>query len=55
MMTQAKTPINFDRDAAIQALRSGQNLNDKDGIFTPLIKQLTEAVLKAELEAHPVR
>lgn len=42
----------FDFDKALAALRNGQDLTGKDGILTPLIKQLTEAALKAELEAH---
>ncbi len=42
----------FDFNKALDALRSGQNLTGKDGILTPLIKQLTEAALQAELEAH---
>ncbi len=29
----------FDFQAAVNALRSGQNLNGEDGILTPLIKQ----------------
>ena len=44
--------IDFDFDEAIKALRSGQGLNGKDGILTPLIKQLTEAALSAELDQH---
>lgn len=44
--------INFDMEAAIEALRGGKDLSGKDGILTPLIKQLTEAALQAELEAH---
>jgi transposase-like protein len=44
--------INFDMDAAIQALREGKDLSGKDGIFTPLIKQLTEAAMQAELDEH---
>lgn len=47
-----KDKINFDMEAAIQALREGKDLGGKDGIFTPLIKQLTEAAMQAELEAH---
>ncbi len=47
-----KDKINFDMEAAIQALREGKDLSGKDGIFTPLIKQLTEAAMQAELEAH---
>ncbi|MCS6229993.1 IS256 family transposase, partial [Shewanella baltica] len=46
------TAPTFDINAAIQALREGQDLTGKDGILTPLIKQLTEAALNAELEEH---
>jgi len=42
----------FDFDEALAALQNGQDLTGKDGILTPLIKQLTEAALKAELESH---
>lgn len=42
----------FDFNKAVEALKNGQDLNGKDGILTPLIKQLTEAALKAELDAH---
>src|SRR5690606_30803501 len=42
----------FDMQAAIQALRDGKGLSGKDGILTPLIKQLTEAAMQAELEQH---
>jgi transposase-like protein len=47
-----KDKINFDMDAALQALRDGKGLSGKDGILTPLIKQLTEAAMQAELEEH---
>lgn len=43
---------NFDMEAALKALREGKDLTGKDGILTPLIKQLTEAALSAELDAH---
>ena len=49
-MTQSKIP--FDMEAALKALREGQDLTGKDGILTPLIKQLTEAAMQAELEEH---
>jgi transposase-like protein len=39
-------------DAAIAALKAGKGLTGKDGILTPLIKQLTEAAMQAELEQH---
>ena len=42
----------FDFDKALAALQNGQDPTGKDGILTPLIKQLTEAALKAEFEAH---
>lgn len=46
------TKPTFDMDAALQALREGKDLTGKDGILTPLIKQLTEAAMQAELEDH---
>jgi transposase-like protein len=42
----------FDFEQAIQGLREGKNLTGKDGILTPLIKQLTEAALQAEINTH---
>ena len=42
----------FDFEKALQDLQSGKELTGKNGILTPLIKQLTEAALKAELEQH---
>ncbi len=45
-----KKPFNFEQ--ALEDLQSGKQLIGKDGILTPLIKQLTEAALKAELEQH---
>lgn len=47
-----KHDIQFDMEEAIQALREGKDLSGKGGIFTPLVKQLTEAAMKAEQEAH---
>ena len=40
-----KTDIQFDMEAAIQALPEGKDLSGKNGILTPLIKQLTEAAM----------
>ncbi|SER86107.1 Transposase (or an inactivated derivative) [Nitrosomonas sp. Nm51] len=42
----------FDFEEALEALKAGQDLNGKNGILTPLIKQLTEAALAAEVERH---
>jgi len=44
------TKFNF--DDALKALQSGQSLTGADGILTPLIKQLTEAALEAEIDSH---
>ena len=40
------TKTNFDMDAALKQLREGKDLTGKDGILTPLIKQLTEAAMQ---------
>lgn len=50
-MTNTNIP-GFDMEAAVKALREGQDLTGKNGILTPLIKQLTEAVMQGELEQH---
>lgn len=42
----------FDLNEAIKQLQSGKGLTGKDGVLTPLIKQLTEAALRAEIEQH---
>ena len=42
----------FNIEQAINDLRSGKGLNGADGVLTPLIKQLVEGALKAELEHH---
>lgn len=39
----------FDFDEALKAIQSGQAISGKDGVLTPLIKQLAEAALSAEL------
>lgn len=46
------TQPTFDMEAALQALREGKDLTGKDGILTPLIKQLTEAAMQGELDQH---
>jgi len=42
----------FDFNKALKDLQSGQDLTGKDGVLMPLIKQLTEAAINAELEHH---
>lgn len=44
--------IEFDIEAALKALQDGKSITGSDGVLTPLIKQLTEAALKAELDQH---
>ncbi len=46
------TKPSFDMEAALAQLREGKDLTGKDGILTPLIKQLTEAAMQAELDEH---
>ncbi len=43
---------NFDFEAALKQLQSGQPLTGENGILTPLIKQLAEAALNAEIENY---
>lgn len=47
-----RTTPQFDFKEAMEALKAGNDLNGKDGLLTPLIKQLTEAALATELEQH---
>ena len=42
----------FDYNKALEAIQSGQAITGQEGVLAPLIKQLTEAALTAELEAH---
>jgi putative transposase len=42
----------FDLNEALEQIKAGAKIDGKDGVLAPLIKQLTEAVLQAELESH---
>ena len=42
----------FNFEQALKDLQSGKDLTGKDGVLTPLIKQLTEAALNAEITEH---
>ena len=42
----------FDFNKAVKDLMDGKKLNGKDGILTPLVKQLVEAALAGEVESH---
>jgi len=44
--------VDFDFDEILQEFRSGKKLTGKGGLLAPLIKQLTEAALEAEVESH---
>jgi transposase-like protein len=49
-MTQEE--IGFDFSAALKAIQEGKPLLGREGILTPLIKNLTEAALEGELDSH---
>ena len=42
----------FDFEQALEALKAGQPITGKDSVLSPLIKQLTEAALEAEIDTH---
>lgn len=56
MSTNKGNLANFDfnqfQQEAIARLKSGQPLTGADGVMTPLIKQILEAALDGEMEAH---
>ncbi|UFH58176.1 IS256 family transposase [Sulfurovum mangrovi] len=42
----------FDLNEALEQIKAGARIDGKDGVLAPLIKQLTQAALEAELESH---
>lgn len=54
MITEGTTKMKLEIDVAEFAaqLKAGKGIGGKDGALTPLIKQLTEMALQAELETH---
>jgi transposase-like protein len=54
MEEKSKAGFDFKKfeSEAIEQLRSGKKLEGKDGILAPLIKQLVEASLNGEMNAH---
>ncbi|MBS9783296.1 MAG: IS256 family transposase [Pasteurella sp.] len=46
----SKKDFNFEE--ALKAIQSGQAITGKDGVLAPLVKQLTEAALEAEIEHY---
>lgn len=54
MKKETKKPFDFESFAkqAAEDIKSGKPMIGKDGIFTPLLKQLIEASLEGELDVH---
>jgi len=47
-----KEEYEFDFDEILKEFRNGKKLTGKGGLLAPLIKQLTEVALEAEIESH---
>lgn len=49
-----KKKINFEEFSkkAAELLKQGKPITGKNGIFTPLIKQIVEAALEGEMDSH---
>ena len=43
---------NFDFNEALKAIQSGKPITGSDGVLAPLIKQLSEAALSAEIDSY---
>lgn len=54
MTNHSVTNLDFAKfqQEAIEKLKSGQTLLGKEGVLTPLIKQILEAALEGEMESH---
>ncbi len=44
--------VDFDFEEIVKEFRKGKKLTGKDGLLAPLIKQLVESALEAEIESH---
>ena len=42
----------FDFEKAVKELLAGKKIGGKDGVLAPLVKELVEAALEAEIESH---
>ena len=42
----------FDFNDAVKDIMAGKSISGKDGVLAPLVKQLVEAALQAEIESH---
>jgi transposase-like protein len=47
-----KENLNFNFNEVLEEFKNGKRLTGKNGLLAPLIKQLTEAALEAEIESH---
>jgi len=47
-----KENLDIDFNEILEEFKSGKKLTGKGGLLAPLIKQLTEAALEAEIESH---
>lgn len=47
-----KEEIGFNFNEEVQQLLAGKKISGKDGVLAPLVKQLVEAALEAEVESH---
>ncbi len=47
--------VRFDFNETLKAIQSGKAMSGKNGVLAPLIKQLTEVALKAEIDSHMTR
>ena len=45
----------FDYEQALADIKAGKPITGKDSILSPLIKQLTEAALEAEIDTHQAK
>ena len=43
---------NFDFNEALKTIQSGKPITGSDSVLAPLIKQLTEAALSAEIDSY---
>ena len=50
-MSKIENP-DFDFNDAVKDIMNGKNISGKDGVLAPLVKQLVEAALQAEVESH---
>ena len=50
--TKEEESQKFNFNSAVKELLAGKKISGKDGVLAPLVKQLVEAALEAEVESH---